>query len=358
MLQPAEDPFDYISAPNRGSLLIYERICPSAAPEPIMSRRVFDVGLDMGRIKNGIHRRKDDKRTKSGTGPEINGDEPVNPERRLVPRMDRKISNPNVRNVEYQDAGPLPSEEESSGQAVITDDFPIPPSSPNENQITSDQEMPPFSSPHNELIGPLNFDLNPPAPRKTVSILDSLAERLFSEEHFRVILRDPSFFLRFTAFLNRYKPSYAPILVRYLEAQKAIKAVEYANALAESLKPVPGDESSKIPCAAATVDARFEQRLNRATDTLVNEALPAYVTFHLVKIVTESLVREITGTSMPFARELVGGLAEVFCLADPSLPDTPIIYASEGRSNPNMIIPTVALIDQSSIGQRSMGEIM
>ena len=163
-------------------------------------------------------------------------------------------------------------------------------------------------------------------------MLDTLSELIFSAEHLNVILRDPALFMRFTAFLNRYKPSYSPILVRYLEAQKAIKAVEYANALAESLKPIPGDETSNIPCAAATVDARFEQRSKRAYDTLVNEALPAYVTFYLVKVVTESMVREITGTTMPLMRELVGGLAEVFCLADPSLPDTPIVYASEGQT--------------------------
>ena len=41
------------------------------------------------------------------------------------------------------------------------------------------------------------------------------------------------------------------------------------------------------------------------------------------------MVREITGTTMPLMRELVGGLAEVFCLADPSIPDTPIVYVSE-----------------------------
>ena len=336
MQQPAEDPLDYFSDPERGSLLIYDRICPTAAPNPIMSRRVFDVGLDIGRIKNGIHRRQEAKRTKSGrsaSASEANRDEVVNHTQQLVPRMPRKKSSPNVRNIDLQegvssDDAVMPSAE-SSGPATMADDFPHPPMSPNGDHNSTGPEMLALPSPHHELTGPMNFDLSPPAPRKPVKMLDTLSERLFSDEHLRVILRDPTFFMRFTAFLNRYKPSYSPILVRYLDARKAIKAVEYANALAESLKPIPGDETSVIPCAAATVEIRFEQRSKRAFETLVNEALPAYITFYLVKVVTESMVREITGTTMPVMRELVGGLAEVFCLADPSMPDTPIVYASE-----------------------------
>lgn len=337
MQQPAEDPLDYFSDSERGSLLIYERICPSATPDPIMSRRVFDVGLDIGRIKNGLHRRQEAKRTRSGhaaSASEPSHDDIGDQDKQLVPRTPRKKSNPNARGVEYHQNGPAddagfrPSAE-SSGPGTSADDFPHPPIAPNGNHMSPETEMLPLPSPHAEAAGPVNFDLNPPAPRKPVKMLDSLSERLFSDEHLRVILRDPTFFMRFTAFLNRYTPSYSPILLRYLEAQKAIKAVEYANAVAESLRPLSGDEASKIPCAAATVDARFEQRSKRAFETLVNEALPAYVTFYLVKVVTESMVREITGTTMPFMRELVGGLAEVFCLADPSMPDTPIVYASE-----------------------------
>ena len=172
-----------------------------------------------------------------------------------------------------------------------------------------------------------NFDLKPPPPNSKVKNIDTLSESLFSGDHLRVILKDPSFFLRFTAFLNRYRPHSAPILVRYLEAQKAMKAVEYANALADTIRPTPGEHSS--PCPAASIDPRFEAKSNRSFDALVNEALPAYITNCLTKVVTESMVREITGQGMPVMRELVGGLAEVFCLADPSVKDCPIVYASE-----------------------------
>lgn len=81
---------------------------------------------------------------------------------------------------------------------------------------------------------------------------------------------------------------------------------------------------------AASIDMRFEARAKKAFHQLVTEALPAYITQALVKIVTESMIREITGATIPVMQELVGGLAEVFCLSDQSLNDNPIIYASEG----------------------------
>ena len=78
------------------------------------------------------------------------------------------------------------------------------------------------------------------------------------------------------------------------------------------------------------IDARFEARSRRCFETLVNDALPAFITHNLVKVVTDCMVKEITGTIPPVMRELVGGLAEVFCLSDPKLKDNPIVYASEG----------------------------
>lgn len=103
--------------------------------------------------------------------------------------------------------------------------------------------------------------------------------------------------------------------------------MEYANALAETMKLTPGENSS--PCPAASVDPRFQAMSEKAFESLVNEALPAYITNSLTKVVTESMVKEITGTGVPVMRGLIEGLAEVFCLADPSIKDCPIVYASE-----------------------------
>ena len=322
--------------------LIFDRLDSSAASSPAMSRRVFDVGLDMGRIKNGLKVSKSEKsestkRSKSGRSASTSNTHTddsayINHQVAVVPRLPGKKSSPTIRAIDYVPANDtvlLPS----PGSPVSTD-FPIPPSPlPRSSMADVDHSS---SEVHHQMGYPSpgdhgqNFDLRPPPPNKPVKLLDTLSERLFSAEHLGTILRDPAFFLRFTTFINRFKPSSAPVLVRYLEAQKAIKAVEYANALAESIKPLPGEHSGQIACAAATVDARFEARAKRALDTLVHDALPAYITYGLVKVVTETIVREITGTAMPVMRELVAGSAEVFCLSDPNQKDNPIVYASEG----------------------------
>ena len=350
-MQSTHDALDFYD-----SLLIFDRICPFAIEHlPVMSRRIFDVGLDMRKSLKHNKEEKERKRSKSRRSshskdntditPLPHLDQPIAP----APQIKHKKSSPAMSpqpngHRRNQSSDPLvlpsPSYQEDSSSA-----FPLPPpnrSSPTpavdgneERPLHSSQLDPPNGTngspqpvPKRYSEGEQNsFDLKPPPPNSKVRNIDTLSEQLFSGEHLHVILKDPSFFLRFTAFLNRYKPHSAPVLVRYLEAQKAAKAVEYANALAETIKPAPGEHSS--PCPAASLDPRFEAHSRRAFDSLVNEALPSYVTNSLTKVVTESMVREITGSGIPVFRELVGGMAEVFCLADPSIKDCPIVYASE-----------------------------
>lgn len=356
-MQPSEDALDFYD-----SLLILDRICPFAVHNlPVMSRRVFDVGLDMGRIRNGLKHHKDSKQSKRSksyksshsTADAHTDDNAVLDQQNgaLVPHVRHKRSSPTIA---AQQSGTTPNQPNETitlpsphHHGDVDSGFPLPPSnrvSPAEqvNGVNGTGERSLHSSQLNgtptraqkPVLGRTtssdhaqNFDLKPPPPNTKVKHIDILSEQLFSGEHLRVILKDPNFFLRFTAFLNRYKPNCAPILVRYLEAQKAMKAVEYANALAETIKPTPGEHPS--PCPVASIDPRFEARLKRSFESLVDEALPAYITNSLTKVVTESMVREITGTGMPVMRELVGGLVEVFCLADPSIKDCPIVYASE-----------------------------
>ncbi|KAK5213009.1 hypothetical protein LTS03_010025 [Exophiala xenobiotica] len=173
----------------------------------------------------------------------------------------------------------------------------------------------------------LDFDLRPPPPRPKPPSVESLSESLFSTGHLNALIHNPQYLARFTAFIGRYRPQYYPIVLRYLETQKAIKAVEYANAIAHGLDSTTAP--SDRPTKAALLDKDFEEWNNSAFRTLVDEALPMYITYNLVKVVTECLINEITGRQTPLMRDLVGGLSEVFCLTDPKQQDNPIIYASE-----------------------------
>jgi hypothetical protein len=85
--------------------------------------------------------------------------------------------------------------------------------------------------------------------------------------------------------------------------------------------------STTIP---KTVNEALEARANAAFDILVREELPAFITHQYIQIVSASITARITGSLSPHLREASEGLAEVFCLTDPSRKDNPIVFASEG----------------------------
>ncbi|MCJ1466067.1 hypothetical protein MMC07_004686 [Pseudocyphellaria aurata] len=158
--------------------------------------------------------------------------------------------------------------------------------------------------------------------------LEMRSEQLFSREHLEVLFSDPSLLLRFTAFLSTHRPQSVPILIYYLDALKALKAIKYANAIAEALSPISGYEFTNDP-AKATANRALEEKAAQAFDVLVRDDLPAYITQLYIQIVSLSISRRITGTLAPHLREASEGLAEVFCLTDPSRPDNPIVFTSE-----------------------------
>lgn len=181
-----------------------------------------------------------------------------------------------------------------------------------------------------EDLDPNSFDLVAPAEvgYKQYS-LETRSDQLFSTEHLKTIFSDPSLLLRFTGFLSQNRASSVPILIYYLDAIKALKAISYSNAIAEALEPIDGfDFTSQI--AKSTVNEDLEVKAKQAFDAMVREDLPAYITHTYIQTVSLSIQRRITGTLPSHLREASEGLAEVFCLTDPSRPDNPIVFASEG----------------------------
>ncbi|ESZ98384.1 non-specific serine/threonine protein kinase [Sclerotinia borealis F-4128] len=174
------------------------------------------------------------------------------------------------------------------------------------------------------------FDLHPPVSRSSNVKIEDLAKRLFSEEHLLFILHDHALFQKFSIFMNRFRPHLVPILVRYLEMTKAMKAIEYANAVARKIRwPSHADLRKFSRVQAAAVDVQFDDYSTKELILLVKEALPAWVTYNLTNIVVDCVEKDITGHRVPLLQDLVGNLAEVFCLTDPSVHDNPIVYATE-----------------------------
>ena len=341
-MSSTDDALDYLE-----SLVILDHICPFALDRlPEMSRRVFDVGLDMSRMRHGLRSHRERKRSKSSRLPATQDDSSkrllngsTDREQLTVVSRQRRSSSPTPASQDFREDHPEQKRDHNDHMSY-TLHTPNGASSKGPTQHHEAEKSPGIDNDgHDEQEklhrrdsdGSHNYDLKPPPPRPKAKNVDTLAARLLSSDHLEVILRDPTYFLRFTAFLNRYRPQLSLVLVRYLEFQKAYRAVEYANALAETaLKTLPtSNERSKPTDRAASVDPAFEEEEKQHFETLVTEALPAYVTNCLSRVVTEYMVKEITGSSIPIARELVGGLAEVFCLADPNQDDCPLIYASE-----------------------------
>jgi hypothetical protein len=191
-----------------------------------------------------------------------------------------------------------------------------------------------------ENLDPGSFDLVAPAEKRIKQYsLETRSELLFSTEHLKEIFRDPDLLLQFTGFMSTYRGPSCPVLIYYMDSIKALKAINYSNAIAESLEPISGYDFT-MTSPKTTANAELEEKASLAFDVLVREDLPAYITHMYIQTVSLSIQRRITGTLPPHLREASEGLAEVFCLTDPSRPDNPIVFASEGiwtRNSPSFV---------------------
>ncbi|KAI9162776.1 saponin hydrolase precursor [Paramyrothecium foliicola] len=180
-----------------------------------------------------------------------------------------------------------------------------------------------------EDIDPASFDLVAPTESYTKSYnLEIQSELLFSVEHLATIFEDPSLLQRFTNYLHSYRPKSVPLLIYYLDALKALKAIRYANALSAHLGTVEGVIFTTDP-AAVVDDQALRDKAEMAFETLAVNDLPAFITQTYIQTVSITIKRRIANTLPPQLRDQSEGLAEVFCLTDPSRPDNPIVFASE-----------------------------
>ncbi|KAL8896102.1 MAG: hypothetical protein Q9207_007878 [Kuettlingeria erythrocarpa] len=179
-----------------------------------------------------------------------------------------------------------------------------------------------------DLLG--SFDLvAPPDEAHQPFSLEIRTEQLFSREHLQVVFSNPTLLLRFTAFLSTHCPNSVPLLIYYLDALKALRAIKYSNAVAEALSPIQGHNFTSSP-VQATINPVLEDKAAQAFDALVEDDLPAYITHMYIQIVSLSISQRITGTLAPHLREASEGLAECFVVTDVTRPDNPIVFASEG----------------------------
>ena len=194
-----------------------------------------------------------------------------------------------------------------------------------------DEDM--FQPLYEEEIDPGSFDLVVPAHGDSgLYSLERRSEALFSKDHLRTIFDDPPLLQKFTAYLCTNRQSSVPLLIYYLDALKALKAISYSNAIIEALEPLDGHEFSGSR-ATETLNDSLKAKADAAFEALTRDDLPAYITHVWIQTVSISIKRRIAGTLPAHLRDMSEGLAEVFCLTDPSRHDNPIVFASEGKAD-------------------------
>jgi hypothetical protein len=118
-----------------------------------------------------------------------------------------------------------------------------------ESEHEEDPDLPPLQvqPTFDDADGPItdddpgSYDLVAPLKgQKDVYSLEKRSQILFSREHLQVIFSDPALLFKFTSFLSTHRPNSVPVLVYYLDALKAIRALHYANAIYDSLDPIEG----------------------------------------------------------------------------------------------------------------------
>jgi predicted transcriptional regulator len=201
----------------------------------------------------------------------------------------------------------------------------LPSLAPLQHKILDDHDL--LEPLNEEEIDPGSFDLVAPPDSEIAKVysLEVRSEQVFSTDHLKLIFADPTYLLQFTSFLSSQRPSSVPILIYYLDAVKALKAINYANAIAEALEPISGYEFT-ANMVKSTTNNTLSEKAQQAFDVMVREDLPAYIASIHTQTVSLSIQRRITGTLPVHLREASEGLAEVFCLTDPSRPDNPICF--------------------------------
>lgn len=132
-----------------------------------------------------------------------------------------------------------------------------------------------------------SFDLVAPAGDKpSLFSLEARSMQLFSSEHLKVIFSDATLLLRFTAYLSTHRPQSVPILIYYLDALKALKAIKYANAIAEALSPIQGHGFTSNVAPPPPISPWKTKRIKRSMHssvTICPRTLPTCISKPLVR---------------------------------------------------------------------------
>lgn len=277
----------------------------------------------------------------------------------------RAIADLGYRNDQILDDFPHPPSRAKNLDAITEEEtvYPTPkPSIKNMRRNVTTNELPllqetnPYEG--NEEFNPVNeegasYDLIAPFDGDEAPLhkLERVSDVMFGSEHMLHILNTPRYLAQFRDFLYEERPRSISTLTYYLNATKALKALEYVNALVRLSTDVPPPAvqtvQEKTGAVGVTTNKILEQRVEDGLRALTAEELPAFITSRCITITSKIVEERVRGTLPMKFRDTSNALAEVFCLTDPSRPDNPIIFASEGMFS--RCSPLNILVDRSRV---------
>lgn len=173
-----------------------------------------------------------------------------------------------------------------------------------------------------------DFELQATIETQSIS-LEERSDLLFSQQHLELIFADKELYARFGTFLRTYRPESVPILGYYLDTIKALRTLKYAEAVVNNLEQIPGLEFTAESKGVA-MSWVLEDKADKVLGILAKNDLPAFIAYVYVCVVDLALVERVTGKADMDGNDVAIGLAEVFTISDPSRPDNPLVFASEG----------------------------
>ncbi|KAL9638179.1 MAG: hypothetical protein Q9164_001714 [Protoblastenia rupestris] len=159
--------------------------------------------------------------------------------------------------------------------------------------------------------------------------LDKLSGLLFSRQHLQFVLEDQNMSNEFKAFVHTHRPGSVPLLARYINLDKALKSITYAEAIMQGLEAVEGHPFTKEASRVA-MPWVIQGQIDKALDFFLIDDFRAFIAHFYVKIAVSALADSVMGDQNQADSGMADGLAEVFVLSDPARPDNMIIYSSEG----------------------------
>lgn len=134
-------------------------------------------------------------------------------------------------------------------------------------------------------------------------------------------------------FLRLCRPDSAKLLEYYFATTKILNSMRYAEAVARSLKSVPGHSFTSDSDTASTqlgFTWVIQDKIEQSLDALTKEDLAPFISFLFARIIEAALMDKMSGVidSLFASSE---SLAESFVISDPSKTDIPITYSSDGK---------------------------